>query len=281
VPSWAASRGARLALTVAPLLAGGIATLFLIGATKASPPQGIQKIKHVIVIMQENRSFDEYFGRYPGADGIPAGVCVADPRPGHSCIKPFHDPSDVNVDAPHSLRATIADINGGKMDGFVREFVGECREKVNPGCPPGGVMGYKTERDIPNYWAYARPRRFVLQDRMFEPVGSRSLPAHLFLVSAWSARCAVPKDPASCTNDIEQGKIEGREGPEFGWTDLTYLLHKHRVSWRYYVGVGAQPGCLASLECEQGPDKAGRWNPLPEFVTVHENGQLANIRPAG
>jgi phospholipase C len=140
-------------------------------------------------------------------------------------------------------------------------------------------MGYKTKRDIPNYWAYAR--RFVLQDRMFEPVGSRSLPAHLFLVSAWSARCAVPKDPASCTNDIEQGKIEGREGPEFGWTDLTYLLHKHRVSWRYYVGVGAQPGCLASLECEQGPDKAGRWNPLPEFVTVHENGQLANIRPAG
>lgn len=47
--------------------------------TAGSPPTGIHKIQHVVIIMQENRSFDSYFGTYPGADGIPAGVCVPIP----------------------------------------------------------------------------------------------------------------------------------------------------------------------------------------------------------
>ena len=50
-------------------------------------PAGIHKIKHVIVVMQENRSFDTYFGTYPGADGIPMKdgtptVCVPNPEKG-------------------------------------------------------------------------------------------------------------------------------------------------------------------------------------------------------
>src|SRR6266702_7455032 len=54
----------------------------------------IQKIKHIVVIMQENRSFDSYFGTYPGVDGIPAGVCLPDPH--GPCVKPFHNPADLN-----------------------------------------------------------------------------------------------------------------------------------------------------------------------------------------
>jgi len=273
-------RWARQAL-VAIAAAGAVVTLVLLltGATDVAPPRGIDKIKHVIVVMQENRSFDEYFGTFPGADGIPAGVCISDPRPGRSCIAPFHDPSDVNVDAPHSREVAIADIDDGKMDGFVKEFLIKCREQVNPGCPPESAMGYKTAADIPNYWAYAR--RFVLQDRMFEPAHASSLPSHLFVVSAWSARCQTPRDASTCATDIEQNSVEDRPGPEFGWTDLTYLLHRHKVSWRYYVGVGEQPGCKGGEgECEQGPGKPGKWNPLPEFVTVHDDGELRNVRPA-
>jgi phospholipase C len=57
-------------------------------------PVGIHKIKHVIIIMQENRSFDSYFGTYPGADGIPMrdgkpAVCA--PNPGGGCTRPYHD----------------------------------------------------------------------------------------------------------------------------------------------------------------------------------------------
>ena len=67
------------------------------------PAAGIHKIKHVIIIMQENRSFDSYFGTYPGADGIPLKngvptVCVPNPLGG--CTLPYHDVTDVNGGGP-------------------------------------------------------------------------------------------------------------------------------------------------------------------------------------
>ena len=86
----------------------------------ATTPSGIHKIKHVIVIMQENRSFDSYFGTFPGADGIPKGVCLPDPRNG-GCRKPFADHFDSNKNDPHSEFPFKADVNGGKMNGFVAE----------------------------------------------------------------------------------------------------------------------------------------------------------------
>ena len=70
-----------------------------------------------------------------------------------------------------------------------------------PSRPPD-VMGYHDAREIPNYWTYAHD--FVLQDRMFEPVDSWSLPSHLYLVSGWSARC-TSTNPDSCVNDPAQG----------------------------------------------------------------------------
>jgi hypothetical protein len=66
--------------------------------------------------MQENRSFDEYFGRFPGANGIPAGVCVPDPVDG-GCLGPYHDPRDKNTGGNHKQEDAEADIDGGKMDG--------------------------------------------------------------------------------------------------------------------------------------------------------------------
>ena len=87
--------------------------------------RGIHKIEHVIVIMQENRSFDSYFGTYPGADGIPTkdgafAVCLPDPVR-RTCIRPFHDRHDMNAGGPHSLRNARIDIAHGRMSGFVRE----------------------------------------------------------------------------------------------------------------------------------------------------------------
>src|SRR5258708_7136911 len=85
---------------------------------------GIHEIRHVVIVMQENRSFDEYFGTYPGADGLPMQngqftPCVPDPRGG--CQKPFHDPAAVNSGGPHSAVNAAADVNGGRMDGFVAQ----------------------------------------------------------------------------------------------------------------------------------------------------------------
>ncbi len=79
--------------------------------------------------MQENRSFDEYFGTYTGAEGIPPSVCVPDPANG-GCVKPYHDPSDVNRGGPHTAPSARIDIDGGKMDGFVADA-----EYGHVGCP--------------------------------------------------------------------------------------------------------------------------------------------------
>lgn len=171
---------------------------------------GISKIQHVVVIMQENRSFDSYFGTFPGADGIPMQngsptVCIPDPAHG-SCVKPYYDPLDRNAGGPHSQANATADIDGGKMDGFIAQA-----EKASANCAPndpacaGGkqsdVMGYHDARDLPNYWAYAKD--FTLQDHMFEPNASWSLPAHLYMVSEWSARCSRAGDPQSCVNALQ------------------------------------------------------------------------------
>jgi phospholipase C len=171
---------------------------------------GIHKIKHVVIIMQENRSFDTYFGTYPGADGIPMrhgtpAVCNRDPQTG-VCVRPYHDARDVNAGGPHELAAARADIDHGRMDGFIRSAEGVmkgCLDTHNPECQAAAkpdVMGYHTGSEIPNYWSYAK--HFVLQDHMFAPVASWSLPSHLFMLSEWSARCASA-EPSSCANNIE------------------------------------------------------------------------------
>jgi phospholipase C len=264
------------------------------------PADGIHTIKHVIIIMQENRAFDEYFGTYPGADGIPMqngtpSVCVPDPARGE-CIKPYHDPDDLNEGGPHGVENAVADINGGKMDGFIQQQeLGRnesCKDPLNPACTAGSgepnVMGYHDFREIPNYWKYAD--EFVLQDHMFESSASWSLPSHLYLVSAWSARCSSP-DPMSCVNDLKDPQSLSlfrkdpatEHRPDYAWTDITFLLHKHNVSWAYYLDEGTQPDCdNDAMFCDPKPQNVSTpqiWNPLPWFETVRADNEVKNIQP--
>ena len=241
-------RARAVALTVPVLGLAACGTPSAVGAVSSAAPSqaGIHRIQHVVVIMQENRSFDEYFGLYPGADGLPRQngqftVCVPNPAAG-GCVRPFHDPADVNAGGPHGAVNATDDVNGRRMDGFVAQAEAgkrRCASQFDPACTNGNktdVMGYKDARDIPNYWAYAQS--FVLQDRMFEPNASWSLPEHLFMVSEWSARCSKSGDPSSCVNALQNAEQNG----DYAWTDLTYLLHRANVSWRYYVAEGTQPG---------------------------------------
>lgn len=270
--------------------------------------EGVHKIQHVVVIMQENRSFDSYFGTFPGADGIPMQngaptVCVPDPGT-KQCVKPYHNTSDRNIGGPHGAVNATADIDGGKMDGFIQQqelgYKG-CLNQFNPSCSlqnSPDVMGYHDANEIPNYWTYAE--QFVLQDHMFEPNASWSLPDHLFMVSAWSAKCAN-QDPMSCVNALQSpdqisvttNRLLRKQGknptvlqrkPNYAWTDLTYLLYKNHISWAYYVANGTQPDCEndSSMYCTPVPQNAGSpeiWNPLPWFETVKQDKQLGNIQP--
>jgi phospholipase C len=253
----------------------------------------------VVILMMENRSFDEYFGTFPGADGLPRRngrftVCSPDPRT-HRCFSPYHDTSNRNTGGPHEHLDAIRDINGGKMDGFVREarrgLTAGCLASPDmPLCSLGArhpdVMGYHDWHEIPNYWAYAR--HFVLQDHMFQQDTSWSLPQHLFMVSEWSARCHRRNVAASCVNAIENPLPPPHEAqnptnrkPSYAWTDLTYLLRRHHVPWRYYVFAGTEPDCeTGAMVCAAKKQRAktpGIWNPLPWFTTVKRDHQVRDV----
>jgi phospholipase C len=270
----------------------------------------------VIIIMQENRSFDSYFGTFPGADGIPrddAGVptvCLPILDAGawdfQDCVRPYHDVRNYNGGGPHTGPDALEDLNHGAMNGTLIQVarVGgigpvPCEGQTsNPNCEGAAEYGiahhdsvaYHTEAEIPNYWAYARA--FVLQDAMFEPNADWSLSAHLFMVSGWSALC-TSIDPFSCVNDMstnlvstlsELGNGVDPRPDVYAWTDLTWLLHQAGVSWKYYLGQGNEPDCEdGEMTCLPIPINGAAfsiWNPLPGFVTVADDGELGNVVPS-
>ena len=205
----------------------------------------------------------------------------------------------MNGGGPHGEANAVADVDGGRMDGFIAQrdqAKSTCNNPDDPACSAGGppdVMGYHTAAEIPNYWTYARD--FVLQDHMFEPVKSWSLPDHLYLVSAWSAKCKN-RSPMSCVNNIvgpygvkqfnqavNQELTTGSTSIDLAWTDITWLLFAHHVSWAYYVQKGIQPDCDddSAETCAPVPQSAktpGIWNPLPLFGDVQADHQLNNIQ---
>jgi phospholipase C len=277
--------------------AAGVIACIALGMSPSAyslPIDGIHNIQHVVVIEQENRSFDSYFGTYPGANGIPHGTCVSDPENG-GCMKPYHEAGVRNVGGPHGTLAAMRDVNEGAMDGFVKEaeISHGCKGDV-PECPKKkckrrtnciDVMGYHDAREIPNYWTYAQD--FVLQDDLFASSASWSLPEHLFMVSGWSAICPrKDANPMDCAATLNPGPCKNTQcdsrNINFAWTDITYLLDRAGISWRYYVFKGHEPDCEEdeAITCEpvgQNAGTPGIWNPLPRFADVKADGQVSNV----
>jgi phospholipase C len=217
--------------------------------------------------MQENRSFDHYFGTFPGAEGIPQGISFIDPHDGTS-VSPYHDTGDVNRGGPHDWDNAQASINNGKMDGFLTQSytaINPNGAMFNPavaeGRNPKDVMGYHDYHEIPNYWNYAT--LYVLQDHMFESVASYSLPAHLYMLAAQSG---------GYVNGAKQTKPSTYNFPE-----ITELLTNGKIDWKYYVTSGNEPDTEdahvvgSNSQEQQDPDKYTLWNPLPAFPAVQNN----------
>jgi phospholipase C len=131
------------------------------------------------------------------------------------------------------------------------------------------------------------------------------------MVSGWSASCSIANDPRSCHTNLDFPDGEGvgggidqtdpaaaltglltvsdpddtapAAGPhDYAWTDITYLLYRHHVSWRYYLSQGTEPDCASgAMTCTPVPQNVKTpeiWNPLPDFTTVHQDHQLGNIQ---
>ncbi len=126
-------------------------------------------IKHIVFIVKENHTFDNYFGTFPGADGATTGR-LSD----GSIVRLGHTPDPLLADVEHTPQAAQTAYNHGKMNGF---------DKI-----AGTQQGHRDvalsqyyESDIPNYWAYAR--HFLLADHFFTPVLGPSFPNHLVTIA--------------------------------------------------------------------------------------------------
>jgi phospholipase C len=213
LPVWRIQRRPLHRLSAAVL--GGLAALAVCTASAGAeqrPPK--TPITHFISLMQQNRSFDSYFGTYPGADGIPKDTCMpADPaRPKGRCVRPFHIGNQTVGDLPQDRRAFVDQYHDGKMDGFVaagREEGG----RVNP-----TVMGYYDENDIPFYWNVAD--QYVLFDRFFTSTFSGSVRSAMYWVTG------------------TPGNYNGQGIPPNGFGALKTIfdrLEARGISWKFYV----------------------------------------------
>ena len=144
-------------LPMAAFAAFGAAT----PSSGSTAPQegGLNLIKHVIIIMQENRSFDSYFGTYPGAAGIPMHdgvptVCV--PNPAGGCVRPYHDTADINGGGPHGEANSVAD-REPRPDGRLHPAAGQGEVRA-AACPT--TRRAPAVPACPTSWATTPRRRY-------------------------------------------------------------------------------------------------------------------------
>lgn len=224
----------------------------------AMPPAGIDKIHHLIWIIQENHSFDNYFGTFPGADTIPPGTCLPEMPGSRRCVKPFHY-SSANLpicDIPHVWEVAHAAYDNGRMDGFVWA----------EGTPL--TMGYYDQRDIPNYWAYAR--HYTLCDRYFSSFMGPSLQNHLYTVAAQDGGLThMPHTLKEVEKDLD-------DPDGFSFASMVDLFNKTHLDWKYYnetkplpLGVSRDAGINDQFYPD--PKRFWIWNPLPGFKAVRDN----------
>jgi phospholipase C len=174
--------------------------------TTTIQPSG--QIDHVVFLIQENHSFDNYFGTYHGANDLPANLKVPSTPGGQPTISPFHFVTPLTHDLDHSWEAAHAAMDTGKMDGFVSA------EKSND------TMGYYDGTDIPNYWSYAS--HFELLDNFFSSLAGPSLPNHLYAVAGQSG-------------GVENNMSEPPEGG-FDFPETAQELQQAKITWKYYDG---------------------------------------------
>jgi phospholipase C len=259
--------------------------------------QARRKIQHIVFIIKENRTFDTYFGTFPGADGATQGLtCDGD-------VVPLTRATDTSPGPVHSFDQALRAINGGRMNCFDRLYDGRDLE---------AYVQY-SRHQIPNYWTYAK--RFTLADRFFSSIYGPTGPEHLWTISGQSDRfvdhvrddqagtwppreyCDDPEERAfsfkkltPAQTDIAYELEETRElVPEMVkrfWTErwpctdiltLPDLLEANGVSWKYYWGENPWADPLRQIRhIRRGPMWSKR-GPEASFIPDVEAGRLPQV----
>ncbi len=243
------------------LIVGGLAMVVALAApASASTSSGHERhpatpIEHFVFLMQENHSFDNYFGTRPGVDGIPAGTCM--PRdPGKQelgCVAPFAIGDRAIMDLDHTENAFQEQYADGKMNGFV--LANERR-----GHDGSLAMGYYDDKDLPYYWNVAD--EYVLFDRFFTSAKGGSVRNHMYRVTG---------QPGAT------GKSESI--PREGWGDIPTIfdrLQKAGVSWKFYVQNYDPTINFRTRSAQESGDRAAQvtWVPLLAYARYLDDPEL-------
>jgi phospholipase C len=252
-------------------------------ATSASTPSSpvsvssdsSSPIKHIVVIFQENRSFDNLFNGFPGADTVQIGISngVAVPLQPVSLA----DPRDLN----HAHGAWWHDWDFGKMDGFAYSNLS----------PPTFAYSYVQQSDIEPYWTMAT--RFTLGDRMFQSNTGPSFVAHQYLIAGQSGNSAENPTGSIWGCDADPGTTVALIGPNgtdlpgvfpcFDYQTIADLLDAKGITWSYYApGSTDSAFSLSAFQVIRHIRYGSDWDnnvisPQTQVLTDIANGKLAQV----
>lgn len=265
--------------------------LFLIGCssssvpaptpTPAPPPTASTTIKHIIIIMQENRTFDNLFNGFPGADTVTSGMSK-------SVVVPLQAvPFEQGTDLDHSHKGWYKDYDNGLMDGF-----SHAASYPIPNLP----YAYVPQSETVPIWTLANA--YTLGDRMFQSNTGPSFVAHQYMIAGQSAEADNNPDDAGVWGcDSAAGTTVTLIGPNgtslpgpypcFDYQTMADLLDAKGITWHYYAA--AQTGdtngggfIWSAFDAVKHIRFGADWtnnvrSPPPTVLTDIENGNLAQV----
>lgn len=273
----------RLAVLCPVVLAGcgGGSTSPSSGAPPPGPTPEASKISHVIILLQENRTVDNLFNGFPGADTVQSGMSNGKSVPLQAVSL------DQGTDLDHSHTGWWQDWDQGKMDGFAHPASGYPN--------PALAYSYVPRSQTGPYWTLAQA--YTFGDRMFQPNTGPSFPAHLYLIAGQSGN--ADEDPSGSPWGCDAPKSvtvstlgsNGADGPGvypcFDFPTIAGTLDSHHISWRFYAppadanaaGNGFE---WSSFQAIKSVRKGSDWSknvvsPDTKILTDIKNGSLAQV----
>jgi len=242
----------------------------------------INVIQHIVFIIKENRSFDNYFGTFPGANGATSGKVS-----NGNTMTLGHTPDRVR-DMGHAWNDTITAVDGGLMDKF---------DLVQHGNDNGDYMSMTQyyQSDIPNYWNYAQA--FTLSDATFSSTKAASFSNHLYTIMADGAETiSNPTEPghpqygswgcdAISGTTVTLQNTSGKQSsvfPCFSNTTEADLLNAAGISWKSYAPAQNTSGYdWNTYDSISQIRNTSQWSthvvPWANFVTDAQNGNLPSV----
>src|SRR3990170_545503 len=278
---------------------------------------GQTPIEHVVFIVKENRTFNNYFATYPGAEGATEGGTIRCDQDGcrdGPVVQLSEGPDVYPHDLTHCFRCGLVAINGGEMNGFNR-MNGVIPQSANADLYGADMTGYSylDREGIPNYWAYAD--RFVLADHFFTSMYGPTLPEHLYAVAAQanlivdnksttdtpgnycddSTEYATRFTPRSVREEAERimelerriasdgsstydlGRYWGKVRLCFDIEVLPDQLEEVGISWKYYANENAWMNALQMIRHVRYGPMWNKVEPPENFVTDVRAGEMPQV----